>query len=159
MVIVATNCMAKYILQDEENLSDKKQLHIRGLKYAAQYEARRDLFDKDLFSLHALKSTFISKRSSSPCPAGFTQGSAHSSYFGGTGVFFGAYYNGYYRRYGNLVGGNYAYNGDICVCNLLKDFHSPEVLPPCGASQKCSDGSSGSVAISVGSFSVLACPK
>jgi len=155
MVIVATNCMAKYTFQDEENLSDETQLNVRGLKYAAQDEAKRDLFDKDLFTLRALKSIFTREQSS--CPAGFTQGSAHTD-SSGTSLFFGAYYNGYYRRYGGLVTNGYVYNGDICVCNLHADFHSVEVLPLCGASRKCSDGSSGSVATSA-YFSVLVCPK
>jgi hypothetical protein len=151
MVIVATNCMAKYILQDEQNLSNEKQLHVRGLKYAAQYGAKRDLFNKDLFSLRALKSTFISKRSSSPCPAGFSPGSVHTN-----NLFFNGYFNDNFLNetlYGVYQGN---YNGNVCICNLNNG--APAEIPACDASQECSDGSSGSVATS-GAYSILVCPS
>jgi len=161
MVIVTTNCMAKYILQDEDegNLSHEQKLNFRSLKYAAQDEAIRDLWGKPLFSLRALKSALISKRSS--CQA-----------ISVSGGFTGGFNDGYVYGDGSVVisgvsdyivtvevdGVDYVPRG-VCYCNIEGLTY---VVPQCadGANQKkCPDGSSGRVAKDGYGISVFVCPK
>ncbi len=161
MVIVRTNCMAKYILQDEDegNLSYEQKLNVRSLKYAAQDEAIRDLWSKPLFSLRALKSALISKRSS--CQAisvsrGFTGGFTDGYVYGDGSVVISGVSD--YIVTVEVDGVDYVPRG-VCYCNVEGVTY---FVPQCadGSNQKtCPDGSRGRIARDEFGISVFVCPK
>jgi hypothetical protein len=161
MVIVTTNCMAKYILQDEDegNLSNEQNFNVRSLKYAAQNEANRDLWDKPLSSLRALKSALIKKRSSCQdisVSSGFTGGFADGYVYGDGSVVVNGVSD--YIASVEIDGVDYVPRG-VCYCNVDGVTY---YVPQCadGSNQKkCPDGSSGRVAKDVYHISVFVCPK
>jgi len=161
MVIVTTNCMAKYILQDEDegDLSYEQNFNVRSLKYAAQDEVNRDLWDKPLSSLRALKSALISKRSSCQdisVSSGFTGGFADGYVYGDGSVVINGVSD--YIASVEIDGVDYVPRG-VCYCNVDGvSYYVPQCAD--GSNQKkCPDGSSGRVAKDVYRISVFVCPK